>query len=113
MAETISSILDRGARGGLGSLRGAERKVWLISEAEALCDLEGIDSFLDRYGDSLLEAADGFAEAGATRIAGILRAIHSHLPARPAALLDLANDLVTERAGYDEDSVLRLLSAED
>ena|SRR6266566_5630849 len=112
LTETIELILKRGANHGLDSLTPAERKVWLISEAEVLCDMEGIDSFLDRYSGSVLEAADAFAAAGAAQIAESLRAIHTRLPARPDELLDRANALVTARTGYDYDSVLRLVSDE-
>jgi len=109
-SEIIDSILKRGAEGGLDCLSRSERKVFLISGAEVLCDMEGIDSFLNRYSDSISEAADAFAEAGGAEIAESLRAINTRLPARPDELLDPTNVLVTARAGYDYDSVLRLLS---
>jgi hypothetical protein len=76
-AVSIESVLKRGAESGIDSLSDPERKVWLISEAEVLCDMEGIDSFLDRYQSFLPEAADAFAETGATQIADSLRAIHA------------------------------------
>jgi hypothetical protein len=72
--------------------------------------MEGIDSFIDRYGSLLLEAADAFAEAGAVQIADSLRAMHAQLPSRSDELLDRANALVTTRAGYDYDSVARLVA---
>lgn len=107
--DTIDSILKRGAACGLDSLAPVERKVFLISEAEVLCDMEGIDSFLDRYADSVLEAADGFAAAGATQIAESLRAIHAQLPARSDELLNRANSLITTRTGCDYDSIARFV----
>jgi hypothetical protein len=110
LADFIESILKRGAESGIDSLSVSERKVWLISEAEVLCDMEGIDSFLDRYESLLPEAADAFAEAGATQIADSLRAIHTHLPSRSDELLARANALVTARAGYDYDSFARLVA---
>jgi len=108
--ETIELILKRGAERGLDSLTPAGRKVFLISEAEVLCDMEGIDSFLDRYSASVSEAADAFAAAGAGQIAGSLRAICAQLPARPDELLDRANTLIVARTGYDYDSILRIIS---
>ena len=108
--DSIDLILKRGAEGGIDSLSRSERKVWLISEAEVLCDMEGIDSFLDRYESLLPETADAFAEAGATQIADSLRAIHAQLPSRLDELLDRASALVTARTGYDYDSVARLVS---
>lgn len=106
----IVSVLKRGAEGGIDSLCRSERKVWLISEAEVLCDMEGIDSFLDLYENLLPEAADAFAEAGASQIAESLQAINAQLPNRSDDLLDHANALVTARAGYDYDSVARLIT---
>jgi len=84
--------------------------VWLISEAEVLCDMEGIDSFLAHYASLLPETADAFAEVGATHIADSLRAIYAQLPTRSDELLDRANALVTARTGYDYDSVARLVT---
>jgi len=81
-----------------------------LPEAEVLCGIEGIDSFLDRYESLLPEAADAFAEAGATQIADSLRAINAHLPSRSDELLDRANELVTARTGYDYYSVARLVT---
>jgi hypothetical protein len=109
-ADTIDQILKRGGEAGVDALAPAERKVWLISEAEVLCDMAGIDSFLDRYGMLLPEAAAAFADVRATEIAESLRAIHAELPVRPDELLDRANALITARTGYDYDSVARLVS---
>jgi hypothetical protein len=109
-APTINSILKRGAENGVDALAPAERKVWLISEAEVLCDMEGIVSFLDHYGTLLPEVAVAFADAGATQIAETLRAIHAELPARRDELLGRADALITARAGYDYDSVTRLIT---
>lgn len=108
--KTIELIFKRVLEHGVKALTPAERKVWLILEAEVLCDMEGIDSFLDSYSGSLLEVADAFAEVGASQIAESLRSIHAHLPIRSDELLNLANSLVTARTGYDYDSILRLAS---
>lgn len=109
-ADYIDSILKRGAQGGIESLSRSERMVWLISEAEILCDMDGIDSFLDRYEEILPEVADSFARVGAIQIAENLRAIHAKLPSRPEEFLDQTNALVTDRAGYDAAAVARLIS---
>jgi len=109
--ERIESIIERGSEGGLESLASpVERWIFLISEAEVLCDMEGIDAFLNTYSAALPEAADSFAAAGAADIAESLRAIHTRLPDRPDDLLDRASDLVSARTGYDDSSVARLLS---
>jgi hypothetical protein len=108
---SIESILKRGTEGGVEALAPLERKVWLISEAEVLCDMEGIDSFLDRYITLLPETVIAFAEVGATEIAESLQAIHDELPTRRAGLLNHANALVSARSGYDHDAVARLVKA--
>lgn len=74
----VDRILERGAEGGLESLRGKERLVWLLSECEVICDLEGMDSFLAHYGEHLDEVALAFERAGAPAIAEALRAGRSH-----------------------------------
>src|SRR3954468_21349521 len=71
-AEFIHSALKTGGERGLSGLSGAARKVWLISEAEVLSEMEGIGAFLDADAKSLPEAADAFASIGAREIAECL-----------------------------------------
>jgi hypothetical protein len=81
-AEFIHSALKTGGECGLSGLSGAARKVWLISEAEVLSEMEGIGAFLDAHAKSLPEAADAFASIGAREIAECRDAftLHRHLP---------------------------------
>lgn len=95
----MDRILEKGAAGGLESLAGMERMVWLIAEAEVICDLEGIDSFREQYGMHLEETARAFARVGASDIAS---ALGQEQWAR-------ANELIRARAGYDDESVRRIL----
>ena len=108
--EIIESALKRGAEEGLGALTTVERKVWLISEAEVHCDINGIDTFLDQYAASLQEAAEAFANIGANEIAQSLHAIHATGPQRPDELLHRANRLITSRTGYDYEAIARFVS---
>ncbi|MGV3658682.1 MAG: DMP19 family protein [Prosthecobacter sp.] len=108
--DIIEAALKTGARDGLAALTGVSRKVWLISEAETYCAIDGIDSFLDVYDTFLDEAAEAFAAVGAAEIAGVLRSIHAACPLRPDKLLEDADRLINERVGYDYDSVARLVS---
>ena len=108
--EIIDSALKRGASEGLSALSAVERKVWLISEAEVHCDMDGIDSFLDDYSSVLPEAADAFEAVGATEIAQSLRSVHAVLPERPDAVLNHADNLITSRTGYDYDAIARFVS---
>jgi len=101
----INMALEAGSRAlrdrrGIGALDADQRLVYLISEAEVLCDMEGIDSFLDRYFPQWMEeTAAAFAEVGAAEIAVALRAIDADT-IRDDTLLDRANDLITSRTGY-------------
>jgi hypothetical protein len=55
----IDEVIKLGSQSGLSALNPIQRKVFLISEAEVSCDINGIDSFIDRYESSiLLEAAE-------------------------------------------------------
>jgi hypothetical protein len=106
----INTALEVGSRAlregrGIGALDADQRLVYLISEAEVLCDMEGIDSFLDRYFPQWMEeTAAAFAEVGAAEIAVALRAIDSDR-IRDDPLLDRANDLITSRTGYGYEAI--------
>lgn len=85
------------------ALEPNQRLVFLISEAEVLCDMEGIDSFLDRYAAEWLgESADAFAAVGATEIAAGLRAIAR--TGADALVVGQTNTLIAQRVGYDYDA---------
>jgi hypothetical protein len=45
----IGTAIEVASRNGIGALDANQRLVYLISEAEVLCDMEGIDAFLGRY----------------------------------------------------------------
>ena len=91
----ISAAIETGARDGVEALDADQRLVFLISEAEVLCDKDGIDTFLDHYRPRwLADTAAAFAAVGATEIAAALGAIT--LDAQPDdPLLDRANELIT------------------
>jgi|SRR5580704_7841659 hypothetical protein len=91
---------------GIGALDADQRLVYLIAEAEALCDMEGIDAFLNYYfPDWMEETAAAFAEVGAAEIAGALRGAIDADTIRDDRLLDRANELITGRAGYDYETI--------
>jgi hypothetical protein len=105
--EFVAHAIQRGASEGLGALSSAERVAFLISEAEAYCDMEGIDSFIDRYRPNLREAASAFEAAGAEAIARSLRQIDGEMPTPSEQLLNAANEMITTRAGYDYESIAK------
>jgi len=106
----IDAAIAAGERDGIAALAPDRRLVYLIAEAECLCDMEGIDAFLTRYAPAWLsEAAAAFEALGAAAIAAELRT-------GPAAALvgdprlDRLNELVRARAGYDSESLRRLVA---
>lgn len=104
--EFINTAIGKGQSGGLPSLDRDERFVFLISEAEAACDINGIDTLLDSYPSAeLAECASAFAEVGASAIAAALVDIVSALPAREEDLLSKADSLIKDRVGYDYDAI--------
>ena len=47
--EFINTAIETGSRNGIGALDADQRFVYIVSEAEVYCDMEGISGFLDRY----------------------------------------------------------------
>ncbi|HEY1172343.1 MAG TPA: hypothetical protein VGH19_13330 [Verrucomicrobiae bacterium] len=108
----IDFAIRLGAYAGMDSLLPADRDVWLISEAEVYCDMEGIDSFLDQYdADTVRLTAQAFDAIGAEQIATALKNVHGALPSRPAELLNLAGDLISLRSGYSYENIREYVSA--
>jgi hypothetical protein len=108
----IRAAIEKGQHSDERLLDPLERTIYLLSELEVLCDMEGIDSFLDRYGASELRAiADLLRDAGAVAIANSLTQLADALPQSNESLLNSANDLVTNRAGYDYDAIVRVVAS--
>jgi hypothetical protein len=105
--EFINAAIIRGQSAGFAQLDADQRLVFLISEAEVDCDMNGIDTLLDRYSDKeIWEMAAGFAEIGALDIAESLRQIARELPMREETSLRRADTLIKDRAGYDYEAIL-------
>jgi hypothetical protein len=101
----IDAAIELGSREGIGALDADQRLVYLVSEAEVLCDIDGINNFLDLYFPQWKEeTAAAFAEVGAAEIAIGLRAITAETM-RDDPLLDRVNDLITGRVGYDYETI--------
>ena len=110
----IDDAIECGSRSGLQSLAGIARQVYLISEAEVLCDMEGIDSFLDKYGGAgVAELAGAYDRIGADAISSVLREISAAMPSPPDAALDLANNLIADRAGYGYEDIASAVTRAD
>jgi hypothetical protein len=101
----IDAAISLGARDGIAALDPDQRLVFLISEAEVDYDMNGIETCLNRYCPLwIAEIADAFAAVGATEIAMCLRAITSDTR-REDPVLDRVNELITERSGYDYETI--------
>lgn len=104
----INTAIEAGSRDGIDALDPDQRLIYLISEAEVLCDMEGIDSFLDRYFPKWIEeTAAAFAEVGAAEVAVGLRPMTADTMRGDDPLLDRVNNLITDRAGYDYETIRR------
>jgi hypothetical protein len=104
--EIISRAIDRGQAEGLVNLNTDERLVFLISEAEVCCDMDGIETLLNRYAPrEIKECADAFMTIGAAEIGAVLSQIVTALPIRPEELLSRADTLIKDRIGYNYDSI--------
>ena len=100
--DIINEVIAKGQSEGLSSLSRTEKSVFLISEAEVYCDMNGIDSLLDHYPrETLVDCALAFRAVGAADIADALSAIVGPCPYLPYDLLYLANKLIIDRTGYD------------
>ena len=103
--EFIQVAIDLGARNGVASLDPDQRMVFLISEAEVDCSMNGIDTFLNRYcPDWMEETSAAFEAVGAAEIAQHLRAITAETP-RDDQILDRVNELITSCTGYNYDAI--------
>lgn len=101
----INTAIEVGFREGIGALDTDQRLVYLISQAEVVCDIDGIDNFLELYFPQWKEeTAAAFAEVGAAEIAVGLRAITAETM-RDDPLLDRVNNLICTRAGYDYETI--------
>ena len=106
----IESAIAAGERHGVETLDPDQQLVFLLSEAECLSDMEGIDSFLGKYAPRwLAEAAAAFESIGAVEIANELRAAPPDAPVGDPRL-DRLNKLVTTRAGYDYEALRRVVA---
>lgn len=107
-APDIERAIARGEAEGLWNLSLEDRFVYVISEAEVRCDINGIDSFLDAHGPRGVDAlASAYAAVGATDLAAVLREISASLPDASEHLLARANELITARSGYSYDDIAR------
>jgi len=104
--EFIEAAVSRGEQLGLHALSGREQVVYAIAEAEAYCDIDGIDSLIHKYGrESMGLFAQAFLEIGASEIAAVLQTIASTSGTPNENTLSNANRLITERSGYSYEEV--------
>ena len=102
----IRDAIARGQARGIGSLDALQRLVWMISEAEACCDDEGIEALIGRHGvGSLPDFAQAFHTIGASEIAQALAQIPIRKGEYRRVSLDLANSLIRGRVGYSHASI--------
>jgi hypothetical protein len=107
----INQAIDDGQARGLAALGDLAGLVYVIAEAEGSCDKDGIDSFIDRYGPAgLAQLARAYAAIGAELLAAACRAVLESMPSPTENTLDRLNTFVTERAGYDYQSIRAMVA---
>ena len=108
----IDEAITLGSQSGLSGLDPLQRKVFLISEAEVCCDMDGFDSFINSYEPAmLLEAAEAFSAVGASATGAGLQEIAQSLPSASEELIEHVNTLICKRSGYDFDSIVRYVES--
>lgn len=104
--DVIDAAIAAGQRDGIDSLDELGRWIYFISEAEVLCDKDGVDSFIDRYGPSgLFELSIAYRHLGAEALADAAREVARTLPAASEDALDRLNELVRDRRAYDHEAI--------
>jgi hypothetical protein len=102
----ISIAMKCGEKQGLAALTGTAHTVFLISEVEVECDINGVDNVVDRIAQGdLSHVGDAFAAIGANEIADGFRQIEAALPHRDEVLMDRVNRMVTGRVGYGYETI--------
>lgn len=105
----IEEVIKKGNECGITSLNDIERMVFLISEAEIICDMEGIDSFLKNYDDERIEeCAIAFETIGAKEISDIFKEISTNKNINDV-LLNRLNELIINRIGYNYESIYNIM----
>jgi hypothetical protein len=106
----INDAIDCGQRSGVASLDPDQRMVYLISEAEADCDTNGIDTFLNRYAPAWIpETAAAFEAVGAAEIAAEIRVVPLDALFTGDPRLERLNKLIAGRVGYDYEAIQRVV----
>jgi hypothetical protein len=104
----ITDAINRGQTEGIESLDAIQRIVFLISEAEVDCDMNGIDTFLNRYSPKWIpETAAAFEAIGATEIAMEMQNAHLDNFCTSDVKLNRLNEMITARIGYDYEAIRR------
>ena len=110
--EFINRAIDQGEQVGLDQLGGLERLVFLVSEVEVLCAMEGIDSFAEQRGaDGLREASAAFRALGAGDLADALLECAQQPNAFSTPCFERANNLVNKHVGWDYEAIRRVVAS--
>lgn len=108
--EVIDAAIAHGEKVGLDGLTGLERSLFLISEVEAECAINGIESFAERRGRAgLLEAAHAFRLIGADELADALVAC-AERPDDSFGQFERVNTCVNDHVGWDYDAIRRMVA---
>ncbi|WP_104092511.1 hypothetical protein [Arthrobacter sp. GMC3] len=107
VADLLSQVINKDTAGGIEALDPTERMVFLISEAEILADMSGVDEFLERYARrSLGTTCADFGVVGREEIAKLLGELEI-AGFDVDCTLERLGSLISSRDGYTYDDVVR------
>jgi len=102
----IEEAVTVGDKNGIESLSELQKNIYIIAEAEISCDMDGIDSFIEKYNKKgVLEASVAYSLIGAIDIAKGLKEIAKALPNPSETVLERTNSFITERYNYSYESI--------
>ena len=106
----INDALKRGNYLPLDHLGPKEKIIFLISEAELCCDMDGIDSLFEKYNESFYEDfRKSFSSIGASQIGQLFDDLKSANHEARETILEELNNLITSRHGYSHESIVEFL----
>jgi hypothetical protein len=108
MSDHIESFINEAIEGQSDLLLENTPKshIWVISQLECDCDINGIDAFIARYGKAgLILARDAHAAIRSESISRTLDLLINDTDNEE--FLVLCNDQITDRTGYSYESIYK------
>ena len=106
----IQNAIEIAASKGLESLDPCQKSIFYISEAEVTCNMDGIDSLIDRYGQKAMACfSTAYSQIGAHSISALFAVIATG--DIDEETLSEINELITNREDYSYNSISKYIEA--